>query len=316
MIVAVTGGGTGFIGHKVVQAHHARGDTVRILSRRDHGTSETPETVKWYRGDLSSPAKLQAFVDGADILYHCAGEIRDEQRMRKVHVEGTKLLIQAASGRIGRWVQLSSVGIYGIRREGVVTEQTGPRPVGMYEVTKAESDNLVGMAATGGAFEAAILRPSNVYGPEMRNQSLFGLISMIRRGWYFYIGPPGASANYIHVANVVDALIRCGCAPNVNGQIFNLSDYRPMEQFIATLAAALGRPAPAARLPELPVRLAAKLFGRIPGFPLTEARVDALTGRAIYSNAKIEQQLGYRHIVSMEEGLRELVGVWQQRGVR
>jgi nucleoside-diphosphate-sugar epimerase len=64
-------------------------------------------------------------------------------------------------------------------------------------------------------------------------------------------------------------------------------------------------------LPEWSVRLPAKLMGKFPRFPLTESRLDALTGRAIYSTEKIEQQLDYQHLVSMEAGLEELVRSWQ-----
>jgi nucleoside-diphosphate-sugar epimerase len=233
--------------------------------------------------------------------------------MHAVHVAGTQHLIDAASGRIGRWVQLSSVGAYGRQRDGVVTEQTESHPLGTYEVTKVLSDELVSVASHGGAFEHAVLRPSNVYGAEMSNQSLFGLINMIRRGRFFFIGAPGASANYIHVDNVVEALMLCGTRPEANGRLFNLSDHRTLETFVAVIADALGTPAPRLRLPEWTVRLPAKLLGGIPGFPLTESRVDALTGRAIYSTASIEQELGYRHAVAMEDGLKELVHAWQQR---
>lgn len=308
MIVAITGG-TGFIGRKLVVRHLALGHEVRVLTRR----KEVTPGVKLCPGDLSATDLLRSFANGADILYHCAGEIRDETRMHAVHVAGTQHLIDAASGRIGRWVQLSSVGAYGRQRQGVVTEQTKTRPLGIYEVTKVLSDELVSAASHGGAFEHAILRPSNVYGAEMSNQSLFGLINMIGCGRFFFIGAPGASANYIHVDNVVAALMLCGTQRQANNRLFNLSDHRTLETFVAVIADALGRPAPRFRLPEWSVRLPTKLLGSIPGFPLTQSRVDALLGRAIYCTSRVEQELGYWHAVSMEDGLRELVRYRQQR---
>ena len=312
MIVAITGG-TGFIGRKLVSYHLEQGHTVRVLSRRSASEAGLPDSVSLHSGDLSTPGILPPFVDGADVLYHCAGEIRDQARMRQVHVEGTGNLIAAATGRIGRWVQLSSVGAYGQRRTGRVTEQTKLQPCGIYETSKVESDAMVAAAASSGAFGRVILRPSNVYGAGMTNQSLFSLIRMIQCGYFFFIGPPGASANYIHVDNVVAALALCATHPGANG-LYNLSDYRPMEQFIATIADALGKPVPRIRLPEPVVRLAAKVFGIIPIFPLTEGRINALTGRSVYSIDKIESEIGYRHSVSMEAGLKEMVGFRQRRG--
>lgn len=310
MIVAITGG-TGFIGRKLVLCHLARGDEVRVLSRRLPANIGLPAAVRQWQSDLVSSANIQPFVDGADVLYHCAGEVRNMGLMEMVHVEGTRKLIDAAAGRIGRWVQLSSVGAYGKQRSGVVTEESVLNPCGTYEVTKVKSDSLVASAAANGAFDHVIVRPSNVYGLEMSNRSLFSLISIIRRGLFFFIGKSGASANYIHVNNVVEALLLCGRSPHSSGRVYNLSDHRSMEQFVGAIVKGLGIGMPRIRLPETPVRLLAKLAGVVPGIPLTEARVDALTSRAVYPSTRIERELGYQHAVSMENGLFEMVGYWK-----
>jgi len=226
MDVAITGG-TGFIGRALVLRHIASGDTVRVLSRRPSNQTQFSDPVRVYSGDLSSecdPALLLDFVQGADVVYHCAGEIAHESRMRSLHVGGTQRLIQAASGEIGHWVQLSSVGAYGPYRDGAVTEETPLRPVGLYETTKVESDQAVQQAARQGAFSCTILRPSTVFGAGMRNQSLRQMTVMINRGFFFFIGRKGASANYIAADNVVEALVRCGCMPQAKGRIYNLSD--------------------------------------------------------------------------------------------
>ncbi len=228
-----------------------------------------------------------------------------------VQVEGTRKLIDAAAGRIGRWVQLSSVGAYGRRRGGIVTEDSALNPCGTYEATKVKSDSLAADGAANCAFECAILRPSNVSGAGMSNRSLFGLIAMIQRGLFFFVGKPGASANYIHVDNVADALVLGGTSPRAPGGIYSLSDHRSMEQFVASIADGLKVSMPHLRLPEAPVCLLARLAGRIPGSPLTAARVDALTSRAVYPSARTERVLGYKHAVSMENGLLELLGFWK-----
>ena len=121
MKIAITGG-TGFIGRKLVIHHLEQGHEVRVLSRRPSDSKDLSASVLWFHGDLSATLELQSFVDCADVLYHCAGELSDETRMKEVHVEGTKRLIRAAVGRVRRWVQLSSVGAYGKKLEGVITE--------------------------------------------------------------------------------------------------------------------------------------------------------------------------------------------------
>lgn len=310
MIVAITGG-SGFIGRKLVMRHLEQGDEVRVLSRRPPEKSELPDSVKWYSGDLSKSGDLLSFVDKADVLYHCAGEIKDATKMKALHVEGTARLINMATGRIGRWVQLSSTGAYGQHREGIVTEETRLNPKGQYEETKVQADNLVIHAANQGAFNYVILRPSIVYGETMSNRSLFGLIALIQKGWFFFIGQPSASANYIHVDNVVNALLLCGSVAQANGQVYNLSDYRSMEDFVKIITYSLGCKRSHLRIPEVPVRLLIKLLGWIPGVPLTDSRINALTNHTMYDNTKIEQDLGYKHVTSMEDGLTKLVAYWQ-----
>jgi nucleoside-diphosphate-sugar epimerase len=315
MVVAATGG-TGFVGNRLVRRHLAAGDRVRVLTRRAAGSASLPDAVSLYRGDLTDGAHaLKPFVDGADVLYHCAAELRDESRMHAVHVHGTRNLVEAAEQRIGRLVLLSSVGVYGRTPGGFVAEDSPLRPEGAYETTKGEAERVVREAAVHGTMKCSILRPSKVFGPEMRPQDLYQLIAVIDRGWFFFIGEAGAVANYAHVDNVVEGLLCCATLPQAVGGIYNLSDWRPLEEFIAIIAAALGRRAPALRIPETAARWMARLLKPIPGFPLTESRIAGLVNRTIYVNARIERELGYAHSVTMEEGLRQMVQAWrEQRG--
>lgn len=312
MIVAVTGG-TGFIGKKLVTRLVERGDTVRLLTR----SSTVPEKhslVEIHECDLMAVgvSKLSAMLDGVDVLYHCAGQLKDVRAMKLLHVDATHKLVEAAFQRVSHWVQLSSVGVYGLVAKGEITEDSVLNPVGWYEVTKAESDKIVIDAANKGSFTCSILRPSNVFGADMTNQSLLSMIAMIDRGFFFYIGKPGASANYIHVNNVVEGLLRCGTMQPAKWRIYDISDHCTMEHFIAVIANILGCTSPWLRIPEPIARLAGITLGRISGFPLTQSRVNALVNRSIYPISRIQQELGYRHVISMEDGLQELVGAYKQ----
>lgn len=313
MIAAVTGG-TGFIGKKLIARLVERGNTVRLLTRSST-VSENPSLVEIHECDLLTAGvnELSTMLDGVDVLYHCAGQLKDTHTMKALHVDATRKLAEAAFQRIPHWVQLSSVGVYGPVAKGEITEDSALNPVGQYELTKAESDKIVIDAANKGSFTYSILRPSNVFGASMTNQSLLSMIAMIDRGFFFYIGKPGASANYIHVNNVVEGLLRCGTMQPAKGRTYDISDHCTMEHFVAVIANALGRTSPWLRIPEPIARLAGITLGRIPGFPLTQSRVNALVNRSIYPISRIQQELGYHHIISMEDGLQELVEAYKQR---
>jgi nucleoside-diphosphate-sugar epimerase len=302
-VIAALTGGAGFVGRALVARLAAAQDVteIRVLTRR-----EAPAGTRGFRGDLTTGVPA-GFLDGADVLFHCAGELRREEAMRALHVDGTRRLIDAAEGRIPRWVQLSSVGAYGrLQMEGAVSESSPLSPEGEYEVTKVEADQLVQGAAARGAFSAATLRPSIIFGPGMPNRSLAQLIAVVRRGIFGRIGDQPATSNYVYVDDVADALVLCATVPSAAGT-YNLSDDRPMEDFIRAIAEVLGRPAPTRRLPEGALRLLARLGGRVPGFPLTESRLDALTRNVRYPSRRLREELGFAFGTGVEEGLRRYV---------
>jgi len=309
MIVAITGG-TGFIGSKLVLRCLSLGYEVRVLSRQIRNGSMFPANVQWYCGDLTETSILHSFLDDVDVLFHCAGQVTAPEKMRGLHVDGTKHLMDAALGRVGHWVQLSSVGVYGPVSTGIITEHSPINPIGEYEVTKALSDEMVIAAGNQGVLSCTVLRPSNVFGADMKNKSLLGMIKMIDRGLFFFIGQPGASANYIHVDNVVEALVRCGTMTEARGGVYNLSDYSTMEEFVQFISTALGRRMPRLRIPETPIRWLGKRMETMSGFPLTQERINALTNRSVYSTDRIQEDLAYSNVISQHEGLREMVAAY------
>ncbi|KIC03407.1 hypothetical protein OA88_03275 [Flavobacterium sp. JRM] len=310
MIVAITGA-TGFIGKLLVNKHVCLGDEVRILSRKENLHFENLNYIQIYRGNLSDKAVLAEFVDKVDVLYHCAAEINDESKMKIVNVEGTKNLIDVSIGKIKHWVQLSSTGVYGPIQVGIISENQPYNPINEYEKTKLKSDLLVLEAGRKNVFTYTLIRPSNVFGYQMTNQSIFQLVRMIDKGLYFFIGPKGSSANYVAVENVVESLYLAATNPKAKNEIYNVSHWCTMEYFVDNIVKNLEKRHPKIRLSISFVKFIAKVTSFIPKNPLTQARVDALSNRAKYETIKIEKNLGYIPIVTVEETVEELVSFYK-----
>lgn len=298
--VLVTGA-TGFIGRALVLQLCRLGHTITVLSRRRGG--DFPPGIAVVQGDLADPASLPPeIISGIDSIFNCAGELGNTGTMRRLHVEGTANLLNHIGNRRQRseplrWVQLSSVGAYGPVEIGgitrVVTESTPERPCGEYEITKTEADHLLQKASADGIIALTILRPSNVFGPGMPNRSFPGLLNAIRRGMFFYIGSKEAISTYVHVEDVVRALLTCASNPKAVGKVYNLSNDCFLSELVSSVADSCARSHPRLVIPESLVRILSSAFEGRGFWPLTASRIDALVSRTRYPADRIRTELGF-----------------------
>ena len=151
----------------------AAGHRVTLLGRRAAGDS-----LAW---DLADPAPR---LPPADALVHAAldhapgayrgGEGDDPARFRRLNLDGTRALFDAAGGGIARIVFLSSRAVYGDHRRGETLRETDPpAPDSLYGEVK-----LAAEAALGG--RGASLRATGVYGG--RPHKWAGLFAAYLRG--------------------------------------------------------------------------------------------------------------------------------------
>lgn len=316
MKIGITGA-TGYIGNKLLDALLKEGHRVTVLARKESRITSTSENLKIVIGDLSGKLGcLEELVQDIDILFHCAAETRNNAIMEEVNVQGTKNLTFAAKGKINRLVYLSSVGIYGSPIRGIFDEESKENPKNIYEKTKTKAEHLIKKYSQDGGYMYTILRPCKVMGVHSIDRDIFRLISYIDKGMFFYLGPAGASTNYIHVDNLINAMKLCAQTDNYQNSIYNLCDRRTLEELIEIISDGLERKNNYLRLPVLPFRIAAFLFGIVPRYPLNRNRLDGLTTRVVYNTSKIEKELGYRHMISIEEGLATLVKKWKNKKLK
>lgn len=298
-------GASGFIGSQFLRLVLQRGCQVKVLSR-DRGQWATNTSIAVYEGDLSREINWTRALMGVSVIVHMAAEIRDKNAMQLVNFDGPSRLLNAAiDAGVHRWVQLSSVGAYGAVRDGIVDEHWDDCPEGLYEKTKSDFDLALIEASKSSHLEVCIVRPSNVYGPGMRNQSVQQMLNAIRKNIFAFVGPEGASANYVHVQDVVQALDLCVSHPKAANQTFVVSAWARMEEMVSGLAAGVGLATPFRRIPLPMATLLAKAMQWWPRWPLTLSRVQAMSVRTRYSTEKIQKELGWKLTVPVKEGMRE-----------
>jgi nucleoside-diphosphate-sugar epimerase len=292
-------GANGFIGARLVGRLIEAGHEVRVLTRSQGKTKNLKSKI--FIGDLRDPQlDADGLLDGCEVVFNCAGEIHDVSLMHELHVESTQRLLKAISTKSNKenkvhWVQLSSVGAYGSVPdvERIVTEETKVNPKGEYEVTKTVADeNIISMSNEGG-FTFSILRPSNVFGPGMPNNSIRQLIGIVRRRLFFYIGFNEPIVTYVHVDDVVDAMVLCGFDERAKGEIFNISNDCSLRELIEGIARSIAVPAPSLKVPKALIRFAVAVLSVFTKGLITQERVNALTSRTRYPATKLKKKLDF-----------------------
>lgn len=101
-LILVTGG-TGGLGHRVVERLHAEGRHVRVLSRRPHPPDGGTEYVV---GDLAKNEGVEAAIAAAEIVIHCAGV----GKIKEDASQAQNLVTAARRARVRHLVSISVVG--------------------------------------------------------------------------------------------------------------------------------------------------------------------------------------------------------------
>ena len=314
MIVAVTGG-SGLIGQHLIKFFLSQGFKVRSLTRSS--VSSNHSNLKWFVGSLEDTKNvLNNLVLGADIVCHCAGEIKDESLFLKTNYEGTINIVRASlRSKVKKFIHISSVGVYGKNLKGSVSESDGLNPMNPYEKSKILADQWL-IDLNSKDMEVTILRPSVVFDVDMKNNSLKHWVESIYSGHFFFIGRKNSRVNYVHVEDVIDAINAISKKPiSKNINIYNLSYSITVESFVKNICNDTNKAYPKFRVPYLLIISVAFLMDFLSmicsvKFPLTVARVKALTSSVSYDSSKIEKDLNFFPKESLEIRLTKVAHKW------
>lgn len=304
-IVCLTGA-NGFVGRHVLKELLELGYSVRVLTRRQNIFLKL-NNVEYFIGDLTSDQfDIRRFMIGSIGLINCAGELNRKERMRSINIEAPKRLFSQAislSEELDQdycFIHLSSAGVYGqaddSNRKRLINENTPLNPKGEYETSKSEADlALIGLLQSTSRVRLALLRPTNIFGKDMPNDALRGLIHRIRVGHFFFIGGDHYITNYVHVQDVARSLTLILENRSKHSLVcYNLSDDCYLQELVFKIADCSNVRRPRLIVPRWFAWLVAMLFSPLKSFPLTHSRLLALTNLSSYSTKKIQSELGFK----------------------
>ena len=311
-------GGTGLVGSHVVEEAISRGFRVKALVRASSDTSRLDRWgVEKVLGDLEDRDALRKGAEGADWVVNCAAKVGDWGTLaefRRLNVEALRLLVDAAvEAKVKRFVHVSSLGVYEARDHFGTDETVPPAADSLdaYTRSKTEAEALVLDAWKTRQLPAAIVRPGFIYGPRDRTV-LPKLVKALRSGRFAYFGSGDQALNCIYVKNLVHGIFLALENPDAIGQVFNLTDGKPVtkRQFIGRVAELAGLKPPTRAIPLRLARGLAVVFETVAHWrgatepPLVnKARYKFLGLNLDYSVEKARRVLGYSPPFSTEDGL-------------
>jgi dihydroflavonol-4-reductase len=170
-------GGTGFLGAHLVRLLAGGADprALRVLVQRRPPPWLTELGVEIATGTVTSAEDVARAVAGVEQIYHLAGMVShkaaDAHRMYAVHVDGTRLVCEAAArAGVRRIVMASTSGTVACsRREDDVADEETPTPVDIisrwgYYASKLYQEEAA-RRACGDKVELVTLNPSLLLGP-------------------------------------------------------------------------------------------------------------------------------------------------------
>ncbi len=239
---------------------------------------------------------------------HLARTSGDIEAFRKVNVEGTRSVLEAAvAAGVRDFVFVSTVKVMGETRDEPWTEDMPAVPVDPYGATKLEAEQVVREFARRAGLHAPILRPPLVYGPGMRANAL-RLFHAIDRGLPLPLGGIQNRRSFLYVGNLTFALLGTLTSENGNDTFF-VSDCQDLStsELATAVARALGRPSRLVRMPVSLLKAAGRMgdfLARVRPLPLNSPAVARLTGSLAVDSSKLSRQTGYSPPFTMAEGLR------------
>lgn len=233
MRIAVTGG-SGFVGSKLIETLAAVGHQPVCIAR---GAKQAPmQSVAVFAASVADLPKLREAFSDCEVVVHLAGINRSvgDQTFERVHVEGTRNVVEAAEAAGARRLVLLSF----LRAR----PNTGSR----YHETKWQAEQIVVQSG----LVYSILKAGVIFGPGD------GMVTNLWRAlrlfpFFAKVGFSEATVRPVWVEDVVSILAACATEDRLTNKTISVvgPTELPLSEAVRRVARATGRPVFVAPLP-------------------------------------------------------------------
>lgn len=266
--VATVFGGSGFVGHAVIQALAGLGYTVRVPTR-DRAKAETLRTlgdvgqIVPFHASTRTDQTVHEALKGSEIVINLIGAICETNKasFQLVHVETAARLARVArQAGVKQFVHISALG------------------ADMHAKSSYTRTKGLGEEAVRAFFpDAVLLRPSLIFGPK---DAFFNKLGFLARFCPLLplIGDGKAKFQPVYVGDVAKAVVACLNGPKARGHVFALGgphiySFRELFELVTRL---MGVERPFVTIPLRLTLWTAKIAERLPLSLITRDQVNLL----------------------------------------
>jgi UDP-glucose 4-epimerase len=296
--VLVTGG-AGFIGYHLCSKLSTLTDNLTIYDNLSSGTMQNVKDVpkaRFVRGDILDVNTL-CEQPKQDLIYHLAAQVVVGYSMENpmadfdTNAKGTLCVLEKARKDDAKVVFASSAAVYGNPEVFPTPESYGFHPFSCYGLSKVVGEQYCQMYREQYGLDIVVTRFANVYGLRCHGVIHDFLEKLAKNPDKLEMLGTGQNCrDFVHVSDVVAALIQLGQKEGISGEVYNLG---------------LGKTTSILELAELILQIL-KLQNRTV-ITTTGTSWQGDVTKIWFDITKAKKELGWTPKVTLEESIKEVI---------
>ena len=303
-------GASGFVGANLAQNLSKTKHQIHVLTRKKSKLwrledIKTKLNIHKVTLDNSKALKKKLLEIEPKFVFHCAtyGVLPSQtnfSKLIKTNLIGTYNLLQALEecNKLSKLVNLDSSFVYGKKNNSIKENQIA-EPITPYGIVKLSQTNIVRYYSVKRKIPSITMRLFTPFGRfDQPGRLITDIMKSLITKKPLTLFSPYSKRDFIHINDVINALVLASNSPFKNGEIFNVGSgkYYSVKEFV-TLASKVSKT-------KINVNWKNK-----------QREFDKLGGNGYANIRKISENLGWRPKITIQEGLLESYK-WYKKNIR
>ncbi|HEX2925586.1 MAG TPA: NAD-dependent epimerase/dehydratase family protein [Ruminiclostridium sp.] len=303
-------GNNGVLGRNLVKyLHNNYSDNFELILFDLNQNNFEATIYKAYKGDIRKKQDVEKIIGDVDIVIHCAGASPsyEESEIYDIIINGTSNLLECSftTGKVERFVYISSTSVYGIPEKAPIYEFDEVKPYDPYNKSKIETERICESWRDKG-YCVSILRPRSFLGPE--RLGTFGILyEWASEGRNFpMLGPGKNKYQLLDVEDLCQAIyLAISVEPENANDLFNIGakDFSTLKEDYQSVLDEAGFNKRIICFPAKPMFFTLNILEKLKLSPFYKRLYMKLNRNYYVSIEKAEKKLGYKPKYSNKDSL-------------